>query len=80
MVRAVSLFFIKVKSPFAYEHFIERSSGAAMRRFPPIGENTSPTVSNKRENIRYVEQRNGSVLSVASMHPIVLFIAQVASI
>jgi len=31
MVRAVSLFFIKVKSPFAYEHFIERLSGVAMR-------------------------------------------------
>jgi len=80
MVHAVSLFFTKVKSPFAYEHFIEHSSGVAMRRFSPIDENTSPTVSNKRENIRYVEQRNGSVLSVASMRPIVLFIAQVASI
>jgi len=31
MVRVVSLFFTKVKSPFAYEHFIERSSGVAMR-------------------------------------------------
>lgn len=46
-----------------------------MRRFSPIGENTS----NKRENIRNVKQRNGSVLSVAPMRPIVLFIVQVAS-
>lgn len=80
MVRVVSLFFTKVKSPFAYEHFIKRSSGVAMWRFPPpVVENTSPMVSNKRENIRYVEQRNGSVLSVAPMRPIVLFIVQVAS-
>lgn len=53
---------------------------AAMRRFPSVGENTSPTVSNKRENIHCIEQRSGSVLSVAPMRPIVLFIAQVASI
>lgn len=74
MDRTVSLFFTKVKSPFVYEHFIERSSGMAMRRFPRIGEDAS----NKRENIQR-RQRNGSVLSVAPMRPIVLFIAQVAS-
>lgn len=50
IVRALSLFFTKVKSPFAYELFY-RTFEWVMRRFPPVGGNISPTVSNKRENI-----------------------------